>query len=83
MKQKTWIRIAALLPVVFLWGCKSTLDVPLVDLSLDSRPNATIERQRNGKLEDRVHQLERENRELRERLDKLEHSAGKESPKSE
>ena len=77
MKQKTWIRIAPLLPVVFLWGCKSTLDVPLVDLSLDSRPNASIERQRNGKLEGRVHQLERENRELSERLDELEHSADK------
>lgn len=83
MKQKTWIRIGASLPVVFLWGCKSSLNLPLVDLSLDSRPNATIERERNKKLEHRIHDLERVNRELRERLDKLEHAAGKEAPQSE
>ena len=73
MTKKTWVRSAVLLPMFFLLGCKSTLDVPLVDLSVDSRPNATIEKERNRKLEDRVHKLERENRELRKRLDKLEH----------
>jgi hypothetical protein len=70
---------------IFLLGCKSSLSVPLVDMSMDSRPNATVRRDHDRSIENRVRDLERENRELKERVERLEHPVKneKEAPKHE
>lgn len=79
MKTREWSQIVGLLlTVVVLCGCRSSLSVPLVDMSMDSRPNGTVDRERSEKLEKRIGDLERENRKLRDRLEKLERGVEKE-----
>ena len=56
-------------------GCRSSLKVPFVDLSLGTPGHSHSHDSKTHKLEHQVEELEDQNRELRERVEELEQSS--------
>lgn len=55
-------------------GCRSSLSVPFVDLSLGTEGHKHSHRSKNHRLEHKINELEEQNQELRERVEELEES---------
>jgi uncharacterized protein YlxW (UPF0749 family) len=75
MKNKTLSVFLSVAAIALLGtGCRSSLSVPFVDLSLGTAGHKHHHSTENHDLENKVNELEKQNQELKERLEKVEQS---------